>query len=221
MKVSIKKIGKSSLILIGFFFTYALIGTYFIGFSNNETIKQYIENAVQFVMCIGLIFLFNKELKEDLTHFKKTSFQKFLKYLLIYLFAFFISSLINNTIYNHFEILPSNEIAVRKFIKAFPINGVLSAGLLAPFYEEIIIRLNRKNIFKRKWTFIIFSGILFGSFHMISAMSSIELYYILPYSILGICLSYIYCDSEAIYTSIGFHAINNLIQILLIFGGKI
>ena len=80
--------------------------------------------------------------------------------------------------------------------------------------------LNFKNIFTKKWIFILTTGIFFGSLHLLSIKSSLEILFIIPYSILGITLSYIYRDSKNIYLSILFHALNNAISLLLVlFGG--
>lgn len=218
MKNKLINIGKSTLTIFAFFFLYAMIGNSLINLTNNLIAKKYLENFVQLGLSCGLIYFFREELKKDVSN-AKSNYKKMLKYTVIFILAMIGTSIINEIIFKYTNVIPQNELSVRTFIRDFPVNAIISAVIMAPFYEEIIVRLNLKKCFKHKWTFIIFTGVLFGSFHMIAATSKIEMLYIIPYSILGISLSYIYSDSNSIFYSMMFHTLNNLIRILLIFIG--
>ena len=87
--------------------------------------------------------------------------------------------------------------------------------IFAPFQEELVFRLNFRNLFKNKIVFSIFTGVLFGSMHLLVAESLIELLYIVTYSIMGFVLGYMYFDSDNIYTSMCLHAFNNTFALVI------
>ena len=90
----------------------------------------------------------------------------------------------------------------------------------APFYEEVLFRLNFKNLFKNKIVFSIFTGLIFGSMHLISAKSLIEIPFILSYSIAGFALGYVFYDTNNIFTSMFFHFFNNFLSLILTIIGE-
>lgn len=216
-----KEFIKSVSIFIGFFFVYSLIYTFF--YNKLKTLSIYLiqifDITVLIVLSIILFIIFKKELLEQIKNFKIKHLKK---YFIIYTTAYILLIIANYLIYNFANSLATNEAINQSLIKEFPLLSFISMCILAPFYEEILVRLNFQKIFKHKWIFIISTGIFFGSLHLLAAQSANELIYIIPYSILGIALSYIYKDQENIYYSILFHSFNNIIQVILIlFGGII
>ena len=95
----------------------------------------------------------------------------------------------------------------------------ITSALIAPIIEEIIFRLNFKDVFKNKNMFIIFTGVLFGALHLMSSTSLIELVFIIPYSCLGIAFSKIYAETENVFPSIIMHILHNSFTLLIILGG--
>jgi membrane protease YdiL (CAAX protease family) len=61
----------------------------------------------------------------------------------------------------------ANEDGVQNMISAFPSLMILSAGILAPWNEELIFRKTVKDLFKNKWLYVIVSGLLFGLAHVV------------------------------------------------------
>lgn len=205
---------KSILTFILFFFCYALLSTIASTFSLSPQIEPYIGNVIQLLLSVSLIILFAKKIK--INNISKANFKK---YIFLFLIALLFTNIINSILKGILGFLPKNEIIAREFIKNRPINGILSSVIFAPIYEEIITRLNFKESIKNKWLFIIFTSFIFASLHLLSANTLVEYMYIIPYALMGMIFGYIYYDSNSIITSISFHALNNLIQVILIFGG--
>ena len=110
-----------------------------------------------------------------------------------------------------------NEMFSKKILSTF-----ILTVFYAPLIEELIFRFGISNLIKNKWLFIIISGVLFGSLHVIDKMTSLmDILYIIQYSALGICLAYFYKKTNNIFVSIGVHFCQNLlasiVSVLLLF----
>ena len=222
MKQKLKALGKDALIIIIFFFIY-IFGLYlFYGIyrTPNDTELQIIDLLSLIIASSIICIIFRKELASQLKSFFKNFQKSIIKYLPIYFIAYFLVVISNNILINLVGNTATNEAINQNAIITYPIKSFISVCVLAPLYEELLFRLNFKNLFKKKWAYTIITGLFFGSLHLIAATSTLELLYIIPYSILGMTLSYIYFDSNNIYNSIFIHFLNNTIQfILIIIGG--
>ncbi|MBQ6841438.1 MAG: CPBP family intramembrane metalloprotease [Bacilli bacterium] len=221
MKEKLKNLGKSTLIIFSFFFLYiSLISLSFKYIANlSETALLYIDILFLSICSIYLIFIFNKDLRNSFKPFIKNFTKSLKKYIGIYLLTYILVIISNNLIIKFVSEMATNEAVNQNAVLTSPLTAIISTCILAPFYEEVLFRLNFKKIFKNKWKFILTTGIFFGSLHLLVAKTTLELLYIIPYSLLGIVLSYIYYDSNNIYNSIFFHALNNIIQVILILIG--
>ena len=112
--------------------------------------------------------------------------------------------------------LPNNEEIVRSTLDGTMFIILLNIGLVTPLCEEIIFRLNFKNLFKNKFIFSIVTGLIFALMHLVVSSSLIELIFIIPYFIMGFTLGYIYSDSNNLMNSILVHMINNVGTVLLL-----
>ena len=94
---------------------------------------------------------------------------------------------------------------------------IIITSIFAPFIEELIFRFSlRKIIGNRKYLFILVSGLLFGTAHVISYITGLsDLLYIIPYAIPGFTLAYVFVDSDNIYVPIGLHCLHNTLTLLL------
>ena len=201
---------KRLLIIVGFFFlltAFQLIASIFI---RDELIITFFSYFFGFIL--AAVF-FRKKL-----NFKKIT--NFGKYFGIFVLCYILTSFVTNLIYSFSNINSTNEVIVESLIIKKPLISFFITGLFAPFYEEVLFRLNFRDVFNKKWTFIIVTGILFGSTHLLNASSINEIIFLIPYSIMGISLSYIYYDSDNIYTSIVIHSINNIFILLLLLIGR-
>ena len=85
----------------------------------------------------------------------------------------------------------------------------------APIAEELLFRGCLRKLIKNDILFIIISGIGFGAWHVVGYDQSILQYlYIIPYSMIGIGLSYVYAKTNNLTTNIGMHALNNILASL-------
>ena len=160
-------------------------------------------------------------LKEKFKDFKTNIFEFFKKYIKYWLMAIFLMAISNIMVENITNAAATNEENVRQLIEANPFILLIITGLMAPVIEELVYRLTVYNIVgKNKKLFIILSGLLFGGAHVIASATCInDLLYIIPYSIPGFALAYIYNKSNNIYVPMLFHCIHNtfafILQILL------
>lgn len=111
----------------------------------------------------------------------------------------------------------SNQALINVMFKKMPLATFILSAIYAPFIEENVFRLSLSKLFSNKTLFIIISGILFGSLHVIDKFTSItDLLYIFQYSVLGICLAKAFSDSKNIFVSISMHFIQNFLAAILL-----
>lgn len=160
------------------------------------------------------IFLYRKELVKQFKKLKNSKKDKLIitldtsfRYWLIGLVVMIISNIIIGKLGIGSA---SNDVSVISMLESSPILAGISVIFLAPFIEEMVFRMAFKDIFDKKWLFVLISGIIFGSLHVIGSASTIyEYLYLIPYCSLGIAFSYIYQYSENIYISFLIHILHN------------
>lgn len=211
-KVILNKIKPIGFILL-FLLLYSFIYTLFINYFKN----YYAEVITSFIMIIFCFILFHDVLIKNFKEIKSN--KKIKNYLIMFIVVYLITFLINLIIYKFTGIHSTNEDSVRLAIKSYPLIYLIQVILLSPIYEEIIFRLNFKKVFNNKYIFSLITAFIFAFFHLIGVKISLEYFYLITYFILGYTLSYIYFDSDNIYISIFIHSLNNIITILLLFGG--
>ena len=113
--------------------------------------------------------------------------------------------------------ISTNQKMINIMFKKNALITILLSCIYAPFTEEGIFRLSLSKIINNKTLFIVISGFLFGTMHMIDKFTSFyDLLYIFQYASLGICLSKAYIDSDNIFVPIGMHFIQNFLASLLV-----
>ena len=181
-----------------------------------KTMSQTTEISIllfrQTVVAIIIFFMYFKDLKKEFAIFKKnfmSCMDEGIKYWLLGLLIMASSSLLINFFSS--EKMSNNEAGVRKMLEKVPIQAIILTSILAPFIEELIFRKSFKDALKEKWLFILTSGIVFGSLHVLGSITSLyNLLYLIPYSALGISFAYIYYKTDTIFTSISMHLIHNV-----------
>lgn len=168
------------------------------------------------VLFIILVIMYRKDLVREWKIFKEKSWHNIdigIKCWLVGLFGMMVFNIILNTIFKANG--ATNEQAVQKMITAFPWLMLVNGGIIGPFIEEIAFRKAFKDVFKTKWLFIIFSGVVFGLMHVVSSFTSFSNFlYFIPYSSLGIAFCYAYYKTDSIYTSAFLHIFHNTSLIL-------
>ena len=205
---------KDIVIFISFFLIMQILVILFKSYLNKH--NSLFSIIIYLILCLYLFLIYRKNLINDLKDFKK-NYKKYIsksfKIFIICLFLMYISNIIITQFTGD---IATNESLNRELVKYKLLYSVIEMCFLAPFYEEILFRLNFKNLFKNKIIFSIITGLFFGSMHLLVAKSSIELLHIIPYSIMGFALSYIFYDTDNIFTSITYHFFNNFGSILLL-----
>ena len=167
----------------------------------------------QYVIASIAIILYYEDLKRQLKDFKK-NYIKYLdegfKWWVIGLVIMGVSNVLISKITNGG--MANNEESVREMINAVPYLTIILTAIFAPIIEELVFRKAFKDMFKEKWLFILTSGIVFGSLHVLGDVTILtDLLYIVPYSALGISFAYMYYKTNNIYTSISMHFLHNAI----------
>ena len=195
-------------------------------------IKIYPSSNIFFLFIINVLFLvflfFNYKqcLIKDFKDFFKDFFKNFenaFKYWIIGFIIMIISNVI--IIYIAKAGIGGNEEEVRNLIDLSPLYMIFRVSIYAPLTEELIFRKSIKDFIKNKWIYVIVSGCLFGSLHVLPSLTTpinfTDLLYLIPYCSLGIAFAYSYYKSDNIFSTISMHAIHNTLAISLYLMGSI
>lgn len=212
---------KSILVIISYFVFYVVMYLPFAIFDINlSSIPDYILSIYQMgmetILIVVLILIYLKDFRRFIKDFKENAKQH-LKTGIDYWFIGIVIMIISNIIIGTFSpiSLPENEQAVREALKLNPIFIFLSIVLLAPILEEILFRHTLFEIIKNKPLYVIISGLLFGSFHILGIASSIFSWlYVIPYAALGIAFAYAYVKTNNLLVPITMHAFHNFITVI-------
>lgn len=181
---------------------------------NNRIIYSFIYNIF---ICSIIIIILYKDFINDFKDFKKNYsnlINKYFKYWFLLFGLMVISNLIIQKIYP--GSIAANEQNIQENLSKIPIYTIISACIFAPIIEELVFRMSIKKIFNNKYIFIIVSGLIFGSLHVINSLTNIlDLLYLIPYCIPGFILAYVYYHSNNIFTSIFIHFIHNTFLVLV------
>lgn len=180
-----------------------------------DTIPQFVKCiytiAIEVIIITSIAMLFKDYLVKcfnDMIKNHKKYFKKYLKYWFIMLALMVISNFLIMIFVPGSS--AANQDAINEMFKELPIFTFILSVILAPVLEEFAFRLSFRAIFKNKIIFILVSGLLFGSFHVIGTVEVwTDLLYIIPYSIPGFIFGYVYVKSDNIFTSMGLHFLHN------------
>ena len=173
------------------------------------------------IILIILFFLYRKEIKEQFTSFKKNFYQHMdtsFKYWLIGLIVMVVSNLLIITFSPNS--VAANEQQVQQLIGSTPWVSLICVGILAPIIEEFTFRKAFYDAFSKGWLFIIVSGLVFGSLHVVLSLESLwDLLYLIPYSSLGIAFGFTMSKTKNVFPSILVHMFHNTCLTLLSIAG--
>ena len=135
---------------------------------HNLAIAEFVLSLAVFL--IGFI-IYKKEIKKDYKAIDKKKI--FIEALRLMACAYMVEIISGIVVMFIFSIIGveatgsiNNNVAI-KLLKSAPVLIGVGTVLLAPAYEEIIMRLGLNTIFKNKKVFIAVSGIIFGVMHVI------------------------------------------------------
>jgi hypothetical protein len=181
--------------------------------------KYIILMVTDLLYIVFLIIMYLKPLKEKFKDFRK-NFSKYMDTGIKYWIIGLIIMVVSNKLISLFtpSDMAQNEQSVRELFNSMPVYTLLATSLFAPFVEELIFRKSIRDIINTKWLYIIFSGFIFGSIHVVSNLTSYyDFFYIIPYGALGSALAYMYYKTNNIFVSMVMHAIHNTILVTLLF----
>jgi len=169
----------------------------------------YLNDILFYILVLtSLILFFKEDIINSLKAFKK-NVNSFINYIIK---NYIIMILISNILFIVIGLIVGSESTNQQILKQDLIETTIIGILYAPIAEELLFRGCLRKIIKNDKLFILISGISFGAWHVIGYNQNILQYlYIIPYSAIGIYLSYIYSKSNNLTTNIGMHGLNNII----------
>lgn len=215
--INFKKVPKLLGIILLFFFSslFQLIPIYLFNMNLMEiTANQqlWLTTFSDIILLIILICIYWKSLKEDLDKIKGNLFSILdsgIKYWLIGLAVMALSNIIIGLFITQAQ--AGNEESVQELIHS-SILSIITIGFLAPIIEELVFRKSFREVFQNRILFVLASGLIFGLLHVVLSLNSYwDLFYIIPYSSLGIAFGYMYQKTDNIYTSIIMHIFHNTV----------
>ena len=213
-----KGIGVIILYLLISAFTYDFIRIFGINFNSlSLAMRQMYLILYEVLLTLLIVYIYRKDIIPNFKDFKK-NFKEYVHKYIVYWFLMIGLMTVSNLIVTMFTTtdVSNNQSTIIELLKKAPIYTFIVTVITAPILEELIFRLSIRKIFKNNILFIIMSGLIFGSMHVIGSFDkAIDLLFIIPYSIPGFIFAYVYTKSKNICTTIGLHFMHNSIMIIL------
>lgn len=197
------------------YFPLSLLGISPDNLSLNDKIFYLIIYEAIYILIIIYIYkdIFIKNFKDFIKN-KKEYIKNYFKYWSIAFGLMIVANIMAITIFP--DSVATNQEAVNNILKQAPGYMIISSVIFAPILEESIFRLSIRKMFKTDKIFIIMSGFVFGSMHVIGSFSNLQdLIYIIPYSIPGFVFAYTLVKSKNIFVPISLHFFHNFIMMSL------
>ena len=173
--------------------------------------------VTELIYLLILFFIYRKEYIKDFKDYIKNFKNYMPKYMEYWALAFSLMLISNFFIVSLFpNSVATNQETINNTLTQAPIYMVISAVLFAPFLEETIFRFSFRKIFQNDIFFIIISGLVFGSLHVVGSFKNfIDLIYIIPYSIPGCVFAYTLVKSKNIFIPMSLHFFHNGIMMFI------
>lgn len=173
---------------------------------------------ISLIVFIIFLIIFRKSIFPKINDFKENG-KKYLKENLKYYIIGLIIMIISNMIINIFISPAANEVNAENILMKLPVYSILNMLIFAPIVEELMTRGVLKDTFKHLTTYAIISGLIFGFLHVMFSIGDniLELFYIIPYGILGSMFAIMYYKTDNIWTNIFYHFLHNFLCILIVF----
>ena len=168
--------------------------------SNNKELL--IRIFFMFLLLLFFIFIYRKDIIEDIKAFKKTGLSiigKSIIYFGILILGFGLISALLLLIYPDF--IYTNSSIIDTLLKDNFFIMIIYVFIISLFTEQIVFRKVFKDILNNKYFFIIFSGLIYGVFQVGYSISSLnDICTIIPFAFAGIILSTSYEKTDNILT---------------------
>ena len=185
---------------------------------NKHYIKVILNFSIYLILAIFYILLYRKQIIADWKTFKKKpkevvkhGFNYWLRGLFIMLISNFILVVLLKSG------VSANEQTNVDMIKDSMIAQTILVVLIAPIIEEIVFRLSFNKMTDNKHIYAFGTGLLFGFVHIISSLSNpLGIFFLIPYSALGVAFGYLYKKTDTIFSSLIMHMFHNTATIAII-----
>lgn len=218
-KDMLKGFGILFLYLIASSLPYEFIGLFGINYNNlNIILKQIYLISYETILTLIIIYIYRSNFIPNVKDFFKnfkSYMNKYFKYWFLMLGLMILSNMIV-TMFTTTEVA-QNQQSIIDTLKQAPFYTLIITIIVAPILEELVFRLSFRKIFAHtNILFILFSGLLFGSMHVLGSCTElVDLLFIIPYSIPGFIFAYILSKSDNICVPISLHMFHNSIMMLL------
>ncbi|MBR3199234.1 MAG: CPBP family intramembrane metalloprotease [Bacilli bacterium] len=181
---------------------------------STDDISDFIKMTYNIILELLIIFtiytIYNKEIKAAIKDLKENHLTYFKKYFSAYLLGVIVMMLANVLINRYGGGLSENETVIRNEFAIHPIYTFISAVFLAPILEESVFRMGIKSLVENKFIYILLSGLVFGSLHLMN----MELNYLFPLYLLSYCsegfaFAYMVSKTNNFLVPMGFHFMHN------------
>ena len=173
--------------------------------------------------CI-IFLLFHEYLEKGIKDLKKNHKKYFKKYFKLWFLALGIMMISNAFINLINGGIAGNEETIRELFEINPVYVFYASVMIAPFVEELIFRQGIRNLISNNTLFIIVSGLVFGSLHVIGNVNTpLDWLYLIPYCTPGFIFAYTLTKTDNVLVPASLHFIHNGILLslqffILIFG---
>lgn len=211
--------GVIMLYLIASALPYDFIRLFGINYNDlNFIVKQIYLILYEAGLTLIIVYIYRKDFIPNFKDFKKNVsmyLKKYFKYWILMLGLMILSNMIITMFTT--TMTSKNQQSIVDTLKDAPIYIFIITVFVAPILEELVFRLSFRKIFAHtNILFIFFSGLLFGSMHVLGSLENlIDLLFIIPYSIPGFIFAYLYTKSKNIFVPISLHIIHNGVMMLL------
>ena len=224
-KINLKEIGLGFLIIFIYMFIIPELVVFLFNIFHLDLHDDFIyilaSISIYILTMITLIVIYKRDFILDFQKFKEHR-KEYTILAFKYWVALFIFMMLSNTIIISISGgIATNEAQNRIMISSMPFFSFISMAIFGPFIEEMLFRKGFKKAFQNDTVFCLFTSLLFGMAHIISAFTldtisqnPLQLLFIIPYSGMGYFLAKAYAKTDTIYTSTLMHMIHNTIAVL-------
>lgn len=207
---------KSVGIILLYYFMMGFLGAIYALLDIKSSVAESVYMCLLITALLGMLaYLLFDKFKGQWKDFK-TNYKKMMPFILKNWLVGFLLVIAVNCVINFLitKGIAPNEEANREMLGAMPFFSIYYMCLLGPISEEMLFRLNFKNVFKSRRSFVLGTGLMFGAMHLVgSEITLMNMLYLIPYSLMGISFGYIYYESDNIFASTIAHVLNNSLAI--------
>ena len=187
-------------------------------FNMSNSVYLYISLSINFIFLFVIIYIYRNKISKYFSNYKTNLKSNFISSLKIFCIGLGLYILFCS-LYKELGVpILNNQSVTSEMFKKIPVIFILNTLFYYPIIEELIFKMSFKDIFKNKWSFIIFTGLFNALFQVVFSFNNItDLLYLLPLTALISSFSYIYHKTDNIIYPILLRMCYNLIPCIIYF----